>query len=533
VSVKQFLRMMPQIDRKYLDEAYRVTAGRTTDKTKRGVIVKKVTKIAVAAALCVGVIAGGAALIYKLNKRLAVSPNPHGSGNIGNALETPKFRAVLTDPSPEDSARTRTVVNISGNSANEAFYNYRALAASDTGYYYLGVPQEETDEIPGGARGGICYTDTATGKSMYLCAKPECLHDGSDFCPATTSDYIFHRLLWHDGMLYAVAETVHPTAQKDEWGSTVTECQAVLLKIQPDGTGIEQLAVLDDRGEIFRSEIICHRGALWISGTVYQENYIGTDPVGIDPDRYSNYCGVWHYDLAKSELTTVISEPSNIGTSVGNLQADGDSVYVYKYNEETTAEERRFSSYVFSDPETLRLSEGLLQINAKNGVVTKLPMQVYRAQYTAAGGKLYWVTKQAADPKTGAEESYTLHTLDGETETTVRVPRALHYCTDGNYLIADVNGDTLMVCDMQGNMLRKEVFPGQFGNDGNNLYRIFSFDCADGKLYMTREWYETTDAGIGWERRKYLSAPLEAYANGEAELTEYLNTILSQEQSLT
>ena len=98
MSVNHFLRLMPQIDRRYLDEAYRVTAGRTTDKTKRGVIVKKVTKIAAAAALCVGVVAGGTAMIWKLNSggKPDVSPNPHGSGYVGNAPETVKFHAKLT-----------------------------------------------------------------------------------------------------------------------------------------------------------------------------------------------------------------------------------------------------------------------------------------------------------------------------------------------------------------------------------------------------------------------------------------------------
>ena len=164
MSVKQFLRMMPQIDRRYLDEAYRITAGRTTAK-ERGGIMKKAAKIAVAAALCVGVIAGGTALIWKLNSggKPDVSPNPHGSGYVGNAPETVKFHAKLTkqpaEPSTQDvtwaAINAARLPGLDAIAYNKVYESNMQLSLSDKGRYIYSVGAKPSAEDVSVRAGGI------------------------------------------------------------------------------------------------------------------------------------------------------------------------------------------------------------------------------------------------------------------------------------------------------------------------------------------------------------------------------------------
>ena len=500
MSVKEFLRMMPQIDRKYLDEAYRITAGRPAKK--RGDIMKKTAKIAIAAAMCIAVIGGGAAVIYKLNHRVDVSPNKHGSGYVGNAPETEKFRATLpevraTAPdavpdmsyAPLGSARLQNQMSIYATLDGENMAAPCAVPAfSDKGCYSIGNPTRTS------RKHGICYTDFETGETVYLCAKPECLHDGSDYCPATNSDYALCNLVWYENMLYALADK-----QSDR--------SCVLLKIQPDGTGLEEIAVLDDRGFADQTEMIAYRGALWATGTVREITQTEAEPGQVTTDERSIHC-IWHYELTQNRLTAVAqaertltadsekaSKTENGLIPLVNLQADGDYVYVRKQQS-------------IGDG----MPNGIYQINAANGVVTRLEQMPADDFYMAAAGKLYYITMEEGDPAQNTYDIYTMHTVENGVETAaVRVPRGWHYNTDGNYLFAEVNGNLLMVCDMQGNVLKREEFPTGERSIFSDKY---NFAYADGILYCV---YRHLDQDpVTTTVRRIDAVPLEQYLAGTA-----------------
>ncbi len=72
------------------------------------------------------------------------------------------------------------------------------MLLTEKGYYYY----SEGDE-------GFRYYDSATGKDMYLCNKPECKHDGSAFCVASNDKYsIIDYCLYDDCILaYVLEET--------------------------------------------------------------------------------------------------------------------------------------------------------------------------------------------------------------------------------------------------------------------------------------------------------------------------------------
>ena len=557
MSVRDFLRMMPQIDRKYLDEAYRITAGRPAKK--RGDIMKKTAKIALVTAACAAVIGGGAAVIYKLNHRVDVSPNKHGSGYVGNAPETVKFHAELPAVTAEDTAKKRrdlvgeTWMPVSVD--NDPYYNsvyypqaYESLAYSEKGWYYIGSPTQEDTAA------GVCYHDMETGQSVFLCAKPECLHDGSDYCPATNSAYSFKQLVWYDGMLYALAV-------KDEVSSTVISerlsrekitdpapedlllsGQNVLLKIQPDGTGLEELAVLDDRCYFDTAEILAYRGALWVIGTFCEER-VSSEPAGdtVGSAIAAQYrYGIWHYDLQKARLTCVDTNICNTCFAVGNLQADGDYVYFFKRSEAVRYEDPRKRweigsgvsgevDLAYTEPDELPgLTEGIWRADARTGVLEKMPQTPAYEDYIAADGRLYWITMTRAEKKADSYDLYYLHTLENGAETVVRVPRGRHYRIEGGYLITDINGNTVSVSDLQGNLLRQKTFE-QSNAEGTARYR-FSFGAADGMLYCIRSGgqygsaaEDDTVAPCG-DICQYYAVPLAEFVSGEADFTEFMET---------
>ena len=56
----------------------------------------------------------------------------------------------------------------------------------------------------------LCYYDKATGKAVFLCAKPECKHDGNKYCTATKKGVIYDGNICKSGeyVYYAASEYV-------------------------------------------------------------------------------------------------------------------------------------------------------------------------------------------------------------------------------------------------------------------------------------------------------------------------------------
>ena len=46
------------------------------------------------------------------------------------------------------------------------------------------------------------YYDSAHGNNMYLCNKPECRHDGNEFCAATSDKFNVMETVLYGGSLY-------------------------------------------------------------------------------------------------------------------------------------------------------------------------------------------------------------------------------------------------------------------------------------------------------------------------------------------
>lgn len=93
----------------------------------------------------------------------------------------------------------------------------------DEGYYYNSLAPDTLS---------LHFHDNASGKTIYLCAKPECTHDGNDFCPATARRYKPCSTVLYGDKIYM---SVHDTGDKDN-------LFIKLIAADRDGTSLSEIA---------------------------------------------------------------------------------------------------------------------------------------------------------------------------------------------------------------------------------------------------------------------------------------------------
>ena len=195
---------------------------------------------------------------------------------------------------------------------------------TDSGFFYLEAPDlpaydsEERrdilrqntafgamdyDQAPRGLR----YYDAESGETVFVCAKPNCLHDGSEFCTATTQNYFaLSYPVVLDDAVYLVALDYREYLQNRD---NCTKYPTVLLRYAPDGTEVSEIArlYLSETPYHCYADLIAHRGQLWIN-CVYSEELIITDE-NLD---YSNQHqrGKWEmycFEPQTKKLTTLMT----------------------------------------------------------------------------------------------------------------------------------------------------------------------------------------------------------------------------------
>ena len=98
---------------------------------------------------------------------------------------------------------------------------YGPIMETENAYYYT----------TNGFRYELHYYDKATGKSIFLCNKPECSHDGNEFCAASAGDrFVMYTALYKDGIYMAALEPEENRVDKK------------LFKVSLDGTKMETIA---------------------------------------------------------------------------------------------------------------------------------------------------------------------------------------------------------------------------------------------------------------------------------------------------
>lgn len=108
----------------------------------------------------------------------------------------------------------------------------------------------------------LCYYDKATGKAVFLCAKPECQHDGNKYCTATKKGVIY------DGNICKSGEYVYYAASEYVREDEKEYCK--LIRVRADGTEFTELCTFQTTmnegmmhsitGENYGRVMAVHRG---------------------------------------------------------------------------------------------------------------------------------------------------------------------------------------------------------------------------------------------------------------------------------
>lgn len=203
------------------------------------------------------------------------------------------------DPSPADSEE---------NIAMEDYWA-RPVEESENGYYYnVG---SETSPL------GIHYVDKASGKAIVLCTKPECRHDGNEFCVATNKKYTPFAFQLYGGALYMGAICI---------GEDKIEVK--LVRIALDGSSLSEVATIftsnlatnsDPTAYIAHDQMVLHRGKAF-----FQICVIGNDQME-DTISY----GAAIYDMTEKTVSFFHAEDpiSAENPLLENVSARGDYLY--------------------------------------------------------------------------------------------------------------------------------------------------------------------------------------------------------------
>ena len=289
----------------------------------------------------------------------------------------------------------------------------------------------------------VSFTPSDTKESVPLCDRPNCLHNGSEYCEATTERFIHTELVSQDGVIYAAA-TGAQYGEKSNW-----KTGAYLLSYAPDGTGLD---VLCDFG-IDYAAICCapvvHRGYVWC---IFEKTIPN---VPIDPAKgltgSSGYVIVG-YEIATGKTVEVYSCMPEAGSNrdyqmPAALTASGDRlIYLQDGGAWPSVNVK-----------------GIFSVNLVTGKHEQLVTEKYCSQFTVAGDKIYY--QRFSDTNSSSKLCvYDINTR--ETETLIEKYTGMHIKADGEMLCmtqADYSKEdphySVVFTDMQGNPLGEARVP--------------------------------------------------------------------------
>lgn len=213
---------------------------------------------------------------------------------------------------------------------------------TEKGYYYLNG-------------GDIRYKDFATGNDIFLCNKPECRHDGNEFCVATNDKYVICEMRLYNGKLFAVATE-----------TTETQCMYKLLLVEPDGSTMDELVT-------YMTMEITGQVPAGLSDFQIHRNRVMLPFAAIDAQKFSDTdaYGTALYNLDTGELVYLDEEPFDRENSAAfSIQGYQDWIYYCKIEDGKT----RLHRYRLTDgtDETYQLLPsfaGIYGIKDENTVV--------------------------------------------------------------------------------------------------------------------------------------------------------------------
>ena len=176
------------------------------------------------------------------------------------------------------------------------------MKATDKGFYHYNVNTEK----------GFRYYDVATGNAMYLCNKPECRHDGSEFCVATNDRYVILSFQLYSGLLFAYAME-----------ETDTQYLFKLLAVELDGSGMNEVATVKELEKTGVDMQINNCGMLIHRNTaLFEVNVTSTEA------EKARYYGGAFMDINTGEVSWLDEEPFGADNiEITEISGYGDWIY--------------------------------------------------------------------------------------------------------------------------------------------------------------------------------------------------------------
>lgn len=375
-----------------------------------------------------------------------------------------------------------------------------SIMKTETGFYYNAGPGQPLS---------LHYYDMESGQDIFLCSKPECQHDGNEFCTATNSQYVVNSTCLYGGRIYiAVVKAVD------------AQYSFQLLSAAPDGTELSEvvtyLAVNDTSmipilGGMSRGMMI-HRGKAVLS---YQLRNKDNMDVGIN--------GTVIYDLKTGEMDS-LTEYTLEESMDGQNRFCGYGDYIY-YNT-LVGHKTTLSRYCLTDGSIEDLE---LEINY-SGVYTVMDEDTIYYTRNSKKGSLYEYhhsTGKTIEHQKVFVREETFETVEGNLITAESMYEVSDLETDGNYLFA---GEDVRMHHVNVEVLEKSVLvAGTFENSSilhvfdATLNEVTGVVMGTSQICGYRDWYTVNildnEVYVRTPRSMYRCS-MDSFLSGEPEYEE-------------
>lgn len=292
----------------------------------------------------------------------------------------------------------------------------------------------------------LCFYDTKTDKTVYVCSKPECQHEPYDVNCDAHIDGVDHRMYFYKNDLYVVSDDSASALENPENGTR----GIYLIRYSADASEKENLYCFIHwvEGEGVSYNTYIHRGYL----------YYCVSNNSVDEKKKVI---LYRRALGKNAPEEVVYETEGYGTGINSMMAYGNSLYIL---------EDGFKKENGEEPYSLMLK---CNIHTKK---TDLILQDFYGYCVKIKDKLYVMDKDRKKllqlSKEGKEEKE-LYSIDDVCNTVLR--------TDGTYLYLykeekdkkeDVRKGNIQIIDTNGKKISTLNNTDEFAG-GDDSYLFF------------------------------------------------------------
>lgn len=220
--------------------------------------------------------------------------------------------------------------------ANPASGSLSFLAPTENGWYFRKLVTLDGTRNEWGGRlsvGMLCYADKETGQTVPVCSRPNCLHDGNEYCAATTDRYAASYMQYYNGYLYTMTNKFLDPENRWQHGEYISQdndsadnCRQVLLRYAPDGTEITELAEFGT-GQGAAACVI-NRGYVWCLVQIQQAGEEIENPITHNIAKFtSGGWQIWGYELATGKSVLLYDATGDL--SINHVNNAPDDIYAF------------------------------------------------------------------------------------------------------------------------------------------------------------------------------------------------------------